>query len=1135
MIQEIMQGDSQGLARWPAAGWFMDQQRPPEMQSWPAFPLLFGIDGRETGSLKRFRGFRRLDYDIREYNESGLSSEHLGEMLGWGDHLVARHNTSNSGTINVSTHRIIDTVIDFVPVRIEKPGKPPVVGFLIHGIESGADTPVLVFRGRELGDDSVGALFHSILFSPFSFGMDRTLVPGSIPTFYTSLGYVSLTPTDAGGVDRVGVVAIGRNLYVTNKYAGQAVNDTGLQPDKYRLARYSPVKVFSFVSSSSQNSCLPDAIFDKAMAVKAAGSRGHRDSFAGVGSTPHTAYGGWFLGATQFSVIGDSSEIAPHYKGAKLSVRIRFVNKTTGFVGPMSEPRDITLSSTAQRKRLAWATTGGNANVTATDMDGFLLLRSLVGGHVYEEGSTTYNPDTTVHDIRVQIFCTTSTHPDFPAHGGGVWYLDQEVPIVIQDTTTGLGYTITPSQHASDAGVPIQSNNELFYQEAYDEEFDDPGEISGGPALGELDGMLLSLDMGSLGDSTKDSDIGRWDIRVSPPWKYSPTAWLEAVAYRVFHRVEPTSSRVPKFLRVGSMSFFLSQNRLVRLRRRGSQGIYAEDVNTVASLSNREAADIAGSGIFLVTDSDIVELNPISGAATAIALAHRLISDRWSNYVRDGRMLVGYDPQLKAVFVSPRCDVEAITDPNADYSSTSQTHAAWQRNDALVIWLTTGKITMLHDCYWVGMGRGVHPITGKEHLFFIDPASNITYPDDYTADDAGQTATMTGINRFTYPNRVFRRPTATITVTGNTTGGVRIIMGKPGKADVTITEGVNFTGASGSVSDVATSIAGAINTAFSTWVTAVADADVVTVTAVAYGPWASLITLCNADNEPNLTFDPGTGQLGAGYTTEDHSTEVWGGVVSGAVTSVTTSGSRRRITDSLAVTSGKGTFDQYAVGSTAGTSFARRGALTGSQAYFFRSVTFSNGETRTVVIADGRIAWNTGNTFEINLNELTHRNDENGTPYVITTGDQYCLSPVVMQIIGAPVDPGPYPMMNVHSPVSVSTLGVAFSGYRGYAEDGATVHPVASTPLFGDVFLGVTTPRSIDQRVEGAPFVPADEKSVRFSNDARYELENQVSLGVHALHAMPVMTLYGTNYNVEVLELFGKIEVSPGGSPLGRS
>jgi len=173
---------------------------------------------------------------------------------------------------------------------------------------------------------------------------------------------------------------------------------------------------------------------------------------------------------------------------------------------------------------------------------------------------------------------------------GGVYYLDEEVPISIS-SGTGSGYQIYPSEHTTTQGTPSLADEGLVFQELYDPEFDQPGELSASRALGEVDGELLSLQ--AAGSSVKgQADISRDDIRVSPPWKFFPSGWLEAVAFRLFHKIRPKSIKAPGFVSAGNFAFFVNQNRLVRCERQGTRVNFV-DVGDGLGACQQRGSDIS--------------------------------------------------------------------------------------------------------------------------------------------------------------------------------------------------------------------------------------------------------------------------------------------------------------------------------------------------------------------------------------------------------------------------------------------------------------------------------------------------------------------------------------------------------------
>lgn len=280
----------------------MNQRDPAELQIHPMWPLCYGVDGRATGSLKRFRGFRRLDYDIREHNSSGLISWSFGSSA-LAEMAYGRYN-SDGDAAGGSPLYFRDTVIDFKGVSVERPGQAPMVGFVVHGLSPrvGANTlnyPAAVFRGRGLGDSSTGALSHFTLYGGGTaavLGLNRTMKKAAA--------------TDALGIDRVSVAAIGRLLLVSHKYAG--IEST--------YSDHSSIHGFSFLGPSW------DAVAPFVMGARVAGARGFSRSDLSLGATAAPAPD-WFIGNTDGADDDDSGIIllaansttdAPHTASSKL-------------------------------------------------------------------------------------------------------------------------------------------------------------------------------------------------------------------------------------------------------------------------------------------------------------------------------------------------------------------------------------------------------------------------------------------------------------------------------------------------------------------------------------------------------------------------------------------------------------------------------------------------------------------------------------------------------------------------------------------------------------------------------------------------------------------------------------------------
>lgn len=1309
----------------PSAGWMMNQRDDPSLQSWPSYPLLYGIDGRYVGALRRFRGFRRLDYDIREYTSgSYLGAAQHGQGATVGDDPVAytlEHFWQRTGPHDWDgfpqqpSRVLADGVTTFNPdnvttfptrfslwegivgngaggegvygrdgmmglrfkgVTISRPGGlPPLVGFVIHtrnfdrstpnpydpAVGGAVPRPMVKFLGRPLGYGGEAANdsypnsrwnHDSCMQCLMSYWQDTTLQANGYP--YLDVELPVRSPRYP--IEPVGVVAIGRSLFLTHPsnesgyYLQGAKTHAFLAPFRWRPPIVNFIGVPDIIAEG-----LRDGYFREAPFILAVRTAGIRDwTWFGQDLTPPAGLPQTF--SIRESLTPISTATTPHEPGAWFQVKARFVNLTTGFIGPWSDTLTLSVPPSGAgglglRRRIQWM--DDPLNFILLGARGLGAARALwgvdnpKGNGVFATPVRGTSDTRQFYDVRLQFYCTQSSPPGGVGRGLGVFHFDHEIQVYITPNSAGGPYGPGPVfwlmpdfEHTNVQGVPALSNAELAFQDVADPEFDTVLELQPGEALGDLDGILVSLDAAERGD-TDDIDITRGDIRVSPPWAYEPVARLETTAPYMYHRVLPKSVRPVEFMRAGSVCLYLSQNKTIRMRRDGSI-VRMKDTADFGP-TNREAADATPSDVFFVTDQDVIQMNVTTEAWAAVAVLHRLIAIKWRLYASAGRMMAGYDPQLNAVFVAPR---------------PLQDGPRWERRECAILWLTTGRVTMLHDIYWVGMTRGTHPVNGKEYLFFVDPAQNIYYADTGEADRSNaiaaisnvvdppvvppdedpnhkpfdlidgkpqtvddpdvpptptggvpfdiiggpepwhpfdpqtgydryprllgvdQTghppevpATMTGINQFRYPNLVRVRPTLTITITDYAAASAAVTGGDPPELlidGVVYSQGLSggpggwdITGA-GDANTCAENLRAAIEPfthlgdpgGGAYGVRSVARVDnVVTLTgfwglsgqripvhAQTFATGSTTLPGITISTGPDSTVDKPYA-FSAGEAAEDHSQERWGGRVRGYVGEVVTlpfpdSGlpaNRIRVVDEDA-TLENNTFDRYSWfhpwATDEADSHKRYGALVGSQVYFFtrlREVSGPRaGEWRTVLVADGRVSRNEDFWFDVALEELNlHTNPMTGQPFEVgdvgpRPGDAsrptYTLAPVVVQVVGAPLEPSVLAGLQLHQRASVDSLGFAIGdqdGYRGRTDAGTSDAEHASN----DAFVGVATQGEL-QRMGMRPLRPGVERATPLSED-HTTTSLPMLTGGYAI--MPTFTHYGTNSQFDLLEVFGRV------------
>ena len=1173
------------------SGWSMNQEIADELQSHPQHPLIFGVDGRFLGGLRRFQGFRRLDYDIRyPHSNGGYATIPLvgdgiaglgptgnlgGGMVAFKDYAGHTWDCGKAfGTLNPT---YIDTaasrIYQFIGGTLDRSrrvegvsDRRPLSVFIIHGDDS-QHYPYVKMLGRSIGDASLSAFFQVALLGDWSI-RDSFTPPAMLDMRAKHI---------AVGKDQdwIGIGLLGRFVLLSHKlddsntlskggdswlyyspykaYRGKVAGLIG-SPDYHALPN--PESAFPAVDNGSMQKG------DKYLRCKLMGTRGW--------AWLHTPAAGTSSdGAVKYEGLADSAQpanITAHAPSEKFKLRIRFINYTTGFVSPMSQPLTAAIGPVGEGIKISWApgvqSTGSGTTAGAVEWTPTAAARKMMaslfgveqdGYNVTLTGALT--PPTVelqgVCDVRLQIWVTMSTPADNPSNGGGYYFLDQEVPVVYRrpESTDPLFGTINVIHlwpgWLGDASlgttliggcIPSMSNDELMSQDLYLPDSDDVGELEPSLAFGNASGCLLSLsDGGALSTAPENASSG--DLKCSPPWKFYPGGWIESCSPRFRHVVYPKGLMPPKFVSTGDITFLIDQNRFVRIVRDGTS-ILVDDVEVYGGV-NRDGVCVAGNSVLIVTSSGMDELNPTSLSIETIQAVQRIITERWQQYALEGRIMSGYDPQLRAVFVAPR---------------RALTSSSWFRTEAMIIWTTTGRITMLSDVYWCGMTRGVHPVTGKEHLFFIDPAHNITYAD--ASIDSSRPATMTGICAASDPGYTgnWSRQQAVWTIkvvaVAYAADAAIVVDGVPLQVDYAS----SWTDGAGTVNGIAVSIRDAILALRTLWTATGYKLNVSAVTAV--GDTVTITSLATGIVNEDFNFvsllgisatDMVVTRVTAGETTAAGAALAAGGGYQGKVTNIA-GAATKTITDSVMnATNGGTNFDLYAWYNP-----HNRGALgvqptlsalVGSQVYFFRLVADDKGMMRPALVADVRIKSNTQQTFLYNESEVTYHNGATS----VLADDHYCISPVVFQVVGAPIEAGEFPGSGIDLSASIESLGVYLRNRRALSASSGVRLP-STNPLQGSLFFGIASVSDLESRVHGSVAKPTLNSGVNTrlassSGAAGSLIWSESKMGIVTAHMgktgntlFPVVTCFGTNYMFDLIRTQARVARHSrvaGGTPEG--
>jgi hypothetical protein len=252
------------------------------------------------------------------------------------------------------------------------------------------------------------------------------------------------------------------------------------------------------------------------------------------------------------------------------------------------------------------------------------------------------------------------------------------------------------------------------------------------------------------------------------------------------------------------------------------------------------------------------------------------------------------------------------------------------------------------------------------------------------------------------------------------------------------------------------------------------------------------------------------------------------------VITVTPSGLNIIITDSaLDAASGGTNFDLYAWynphdSGSLGIQPTSPG-LIGAQVYFFRMIADDRDVSRPTLVADSRVISNTQRTMTFVALEINYH--AGATAIEVT--DHYTVSPVIMQVVGAPLDVADFPGSGIDQSGEIESLGVYIRNRKGVAASGAVRLP-STDPMQGALFLGVATRANLEDRTLGKVVAPEVHLGQLFrmgsAGEAETELWDEASMDVVTVpigkrgnSLFPVFTCYGANYQFDLVHLQGRV------------
>lgn len=253
------------------------------------------------------------------------------------------------------------------------------------------------------------------------------------------------------------------------------------------------------------------------------------------------------------------------------------------------------------------------------------------------------------------------------------------------------------------------SDRSLSAGTAYDPIADNEGDPPFGGRMYYMGGVNL------LATSENQSDREVGDVLWSRTDQYQPQNFPVQNGYRP----PRVSDRVERFVAAGDFVFGLSDNRIFRFAKNGTQ-ITIERISHGWGLLNRWAAADMGGDMAMVGSTSLVYVNGSTGSITTVGAVERILNDtrEWGG-------------QLDNVFLAYDSHSACLYMVNPD------------KQEAILVWGTTNVVTRLKDMNFVFAGSGPHPETGgADRAFFVTSGGLIVYPNtDRTSADINQHGT----------------------------------------------------------------------------------------------------------------------------------------------------------------------------------------------------------------------------------------------------------------------------------------------------------------------------------------------------------------------------------------------------------
>ena len=254
----------------------------------------------------------------------------------------------------------------------------------------------------------------------------------------------------------------------------------------------------------------------------------------------------------------------------------------------------------------------------------------------------------------------------------------------------------------------------------YNNKLDRTGSVPATARIGHHQGVTV---MQLEGD---DVDTGNTDIVFSPTHDHRPEDFPRLNIYRLGVDV----GDIVQFLKAGDFLVAMAENAIIRFHKQG----FAFAANTFElgiGPRSRYGSVAVGSSIFTVTESGLFLVEGGRGDAQPVVAVQRLITDEWVADIKADtpgtatpNIHTAYDEELGAVFIVNNAKQQAI-----------------------LIWVAAGRITLLDDFPWSLSASLPDPQNGgpRRALFYAprDNSSTASQIDKFWTADVDRTGNFT--------------------------------------------------------------------------------------------------------------------------------------------------------------------------------------------------------------------------------------------------------------------------------------------------------------------------------------------------------------------------------------------------------